>query len=189
MFGAAMSSATRSTRGCTECPRRRRSLGLRPGGEAGDPTLTYYEPVPTRIRPGWRAAPGDAAAVGESGRRGRAFGSALPRFAAAVPDPAGGPAGLRQVGQAAVVGNYHRFSADHVVALLDGPGSTGSTCSATASVAVRRCGLALTYPDRVGRLVPMGPGGLSLNLFHADPTEGVQRLMDFGADRPGRRSR
>jgi 4,5:9,10-diseco-3-hydroxy-5,9,17-trioxoandrosta-1(10),2-diene-4-oate hydrolase len=25
----------------------------------------------------------------------------------------------------------------------------------------------------------MGPGGLSLNLFHADPTEGVQRLMDF----------
>jgi 4,5:9,10-diseco-3-hydroxy-5,9,17-trioxoandrosta-1(10),2-diene-4-oate hydrolase len=28
----------------------------------------------------------------------------------------------------------------------------------------------------------MGPGGLSLNLFHADPTEGVQRLMAFGAD-------
>ena len=28
----------------------------------------------------------------------------------------------------------------------------------------------------------MGPGGLSLNLFHADPTEGVQRLMDFAAD-------
>jgi 4,5:9,10-diseco-3-hydroxy-5,9,17-trioxoandrosta-1(10),2-diene-4-oate hydrolase len=28
----------------------------------------------------------------------------------------------------------------------------------------------------------MGPGGLSLNLFHADPTEGVQRLMDFGAE-------
>jgi 4,5:9,10-diseco-3-hydroxy-5,9,17-trioxoandrosta-1(10),2-diene-4-oate hydrolase len=42
--------------------------------------------------------------------------------------------------------------------------------------------LALTYPDRVGRLILMGPGGLSLNLFHADPTEGVQRLMDFGAD-------
>src|SRR3546814_16061176 len=28
----------------------------------------------------------------------------------------------------------------------------------------------------------MGPGGLSLNLFHADPTEGVKRLMDFAAD-------
>jgi 4,5:9,10-diseco-3-hydroxy-5,9,17-trioxoandrosta-1(10),2-diene-4-oate hydrolase len=42
--------------------------------------------------------------------------------------------------------------------------------------------LALMEPDRVGRLVLMGPGGLSLNLFHADPTEGVQRLMDFGAN-------
>ena len=42
--------------------------------------------------------------------------------------------------------------------------------------------LALSYPDRVGRLIMMGPGGLSLNLFHADPTEGVQRLMDFGAN-------
>ena len=42
--------------------------------------------------------------------------------------------------------------------------------------------LALTHPDRVERLVLMGPGGLSLNLFHADPTEGVQRLMDFGAN-------
>src|SRR4029079_2678747 len=41
---------------------------------------------------------------------------------------------------------------------------------------------ALSHPDRVGRLILMGPGGLSLNLFHADPTEGVQRLMDFGAN-------
>jgi 4,5:9,10-diseco-3-hydroxy-5,9,17-trioxoandrosta-1(10),2-diene-4-oate hydrolase len=42
--------------------------------------------------------------------------------------------------------------------------------------------IALSHPDRVGRLILMGPGGLSLNLFHADPTEGVQRLMDFSAD-------
>ena len=39
--------------------------------------------------------------------------------------------------------------------------------------------LALEHPDRVGRLILMGPGGLSLNLFHADPTEGVKRLMEF----------
>jgi 4,5:9,10-diseco-3-hydroxy-5,9,17-trioxoandrosta-1(10),2-diene-4-oate hydrolase len=38
----------------------------------------------------------------------------------------------------------------------------------------------LLYPERVGRLVLMGPGGLNLSLFHADPTEGVKRLMDFG---------
>jgi 4,5:9,10-diseco-3-hydroxy-5,9,17-trioxoandrosta-1(10),2-diene-4-oate hydrolase len=40
---------------------------------------------------------------------------------------------------------------------------------------------ALNYPDRVGRLVLMGPGGLTLNVFAPDPTEGVRRLMEFGA--------
>ena len=40
---------------------------------------------------------------------------------------------------------------------------------------------ALAYPDRVGRLVLMGPGGLTLNVFSPDPTEGVRRLMEFGA--------
>lgn len=40
---------------------------------------------------------------------------------------------------------------------------------------------ALNYPDRVGRLVLMGPGGLTLNVFSPDPTEGVRRLMEFGA--------
>jgi 4,5:9,10-diseco-3-hydroxy-5,9,17-trioxoandrosta-1(10),2-diene-4-oate hydrolase len=40
---------------------------------------------------------------------------------------------------------------------------------------------ALDHPDRVGRLVLMGPGGLTLNVFAPDPTEGVRRLMEFGA--------
>ena len=39
----------------------------------------------------------------------------------------------------------------------------------------------LLSPDRVGRLVLMGPGGLTLNVFAPDPTEGVRRLMEFGA--------
>ena len=38
---------------------------------------------------------------------------------------------------------------------------------------------ALDYPDRAGRLVLMGPGGLSINLFAPDPTEGVKRLSAF----------
>jgi 4,5:9,10-diseco-3-hydroxy-5,9,17-trioxoandrosta-1(10),2-diene-4-oate hydrolase len=41
---------------------------------------------------------------------------------------------------------------------------------------------ALDYPDRAGRLVLMGPGGLSLNLFASDPTEGVKRLGAFSMD-------
>ncbi len=38
---------------------------------------------------------------------------------------------------------------------------------------------ALDYPDRAGRLVLMGPGGLSVNLFAPDPTEGVKLLGKF----------
>ncbi|SFS63802.1 4,5:9,10-diseco-3-hydroxy-5,9,17-trioxoandrosta-1(10),2-diene-4-oate hydrolase [Saccharopolyspora flava] len=40
---------------------------------------------------------------------------------------------------------------------------------------------ALNFPDRAGRLVLMGPGGLSLNVFAPDPTEGVSKLGQFGA--------
>src|SRR5262249_56546816 len=40
---------------------------------------------------------------------------------------------------------------------------------------------ALTHPERAGRLVLMAPGGLSLNVFAPDPTEGVKRLAEFGA--------
>jgi 4,5:9,10-diseco-3-hydroxy-5,9,17-trioxoandrosta-1(10),2-diene-4-oate hydrolase len=40
---------------------------------------------------------------------------------------------------------------------------------------------ALNFAERAERLVLMGPGGLSLNVFSADPTEGVKRLAEFGA--------
>ncbi|HXZ64627.1 MAG TPA: alpha/beta fold hydrolase [Streptosporangiaceae bacterium] len=40
---------------------------------------------------------------------------------------------------------------------------------------------ALDCPDRVGRLVLMGPGGLTLNVLAPDPTEGVRRLIEFAA--------
>ena len=43
-------------------------------------------------------------------------------------------------------------------------------------VAVR---FALSNPARAGALVLMGPGGVGLNLFHADPTEGVRNLGAF----------
>ncbi|UGT59650.1 4,5:9,10-diseco-3-hydroxy-5,9,17-trioxoandrosta-1(10),2-diene-4-oate hydrolase [Nocardia asteroides] len=38
---------------------------------------------------------------------------------------------------------------------------------------------ALDYPERAGKLILMGPGGLSTNLFAADPTEGVKLLGKF----------
>jgi len=40
---------------------------------------------------------------------------------------------------------------------------------------------ALDYPDRADRLVLMGPGGGALNIFSADPSEGLKLLFDFYA--------
>jgi 4,5:9,10-diseco-3-hydroxy-5,9,17-trioxoandrosta-1(10),2-diene-4-oate hydrolase len=80
-----------------------------------------------------------------------------------------------------VEGNYFTFSARALASLLDalqiekvhlvGNSLGGGT-------AVR---FALDYPERAGRLALMGPGGLSLNVFAPDPTEGVSRLAAFAA--------
>jgi 4,5:9,10-diseco-3-hydroxy-5,9,17-trioxoandrosta-1(10),2-diene-4-oate hydrolase len=80
-----------------------------------------------------------------------------------------------------VQGNYFRFSADALVALLDNLHIDKAHLvgnSLGGGTAVR---FALSHPDRVGRLVLMGPGGLSLNLFAPDPTEGIRRLYEFSA--------
>ena len=80
-----------------------------------------------------------------------------------------------------VEGNYFRFSARALKDLLDELGIdqvhlVGNSLG--GGTAVR---FALDYPERAGRLVLMGPGGLSLNVFAPDPTEGVRRLAEFGA--------
>jgi 4,5:9,10-diseco-3-hydroxy-5,9,17-trioxoandrosta-1(10),2-diene-4-oate hydrolase len=109
------------------------------------------------------------------------FGPALPGFAASFRTLLVDQPGFGGSDKPAVEGNYYRFAAQHVLDLLDQRGIDRVHLlgnSLGGGTAVR---LALMAPERVGRLVLMGPGGLSLNLFHADPTEGVQRLMDFAA--------
>ncbi len=110
------------------------------------------------------------------------FGTALPRFAAQFRTLLVDQPGFGGSDKPPVVGNYYRHSADYVVQLLDELGIDRVHLLGNSLGGGTAMRLALTYPDRVGRLVLMGPGGLSLNLFHADPTEGVQRLMDFGAE-------
>lgn len=151
--------------------------------EAGDLTLNYYEAAPDSPT----GIGGDLPLVmlhggGPGASAWSNFGSALPRFAASFRTLLVDQPGFGGSDKPAVEGSYFRFAADYVVQLLDeleidrvhllGNSLGGGT-------AMR---LALDHPDRVGRLVLMGPGGLSLNLFHADPTEGVKRLMDFGAN-------
>jgi 4,5:9,10-diseco-3-hydroxy-5,9,17-trioxoandrosta-1(10),2-diene-4-oate hydrolase len=80
-----------------------------------------------------------------------------------------------------VTGHYFTFAADALASLLDKLGVdrvhlVGNSLG--GGTAVR---FALRFPDRTGRLVLMAPGGLSLNVFAPDPTEGVQRLMEFAA--------
>ena len=89
--------------------------------------------------------------------------------------------GYGKSGKPEITGNYFTFAADALAALLDELGIgrvhlVGNSLG--GGTAVR---FALNYPGRAGRLVLMGPGGLSLNVFAPDPTEGVRRLADFAA--------
>ncbi|MBB3051252.1 4,5:9,10-diseco-3-hydroxy-5,9,17-trioxoandrosta-1(10),2-diene-4-oate hydrolase [Prauserella isguenensis] len=76
---------------------------------------------------------------------------------------------------------YFVHSSSAVVGLMDALGIEKAHLignSLGGGAAVR---LALDHPDRAGRLVLMGPGGLSVNLFAPDPTEGVKNLARFAA--------
>src|ERR1700687_1627996 len=74
---------------------------------------------------------------------------------------------------------YNRYSAIALLGLFDHVGGNRPALvgnSLGGGTAVR---FALDNPDRAGRLVLMGPGGLSVNLFSPDPTEGVKLLTKF----------
>jgi 4,5:9,10-diseco-3-hydroxy-5,9,17-trioxoandrosta-1(10),2-diene-4-oate hydrolase len=74
---------------------------------------------------------------------------------------------------------YNRYSATALKAFFDQLGIDRAALvgnSLGGGTAVR---FALDNPDRAGRLVLMGPGGLSINLFAPDPTEGVKLLTKF----------
>ena len=76
---------------------------------------------------------------------------------------------------------YFTHSANALAGLLDAIGVQDRVAlvgnSLGGGTAVR---FALDHPKRAGRLVLMGPGGLSMNVFAPDPTEGVKRLAQFG---------
>ncbi|PXY28095.1 4,5:9,10-diseco-3-hydroxy-5,9,17-trioxoandrosta-1(10),2-diene-4-oate hydrolase [Prauserella muralis] len=75
---------------------------------------------------------------------------------------------------------YFTHSANAIVGLMDALGIEKAHLvgnSLGGGAAVR---LALDHPSRAGRLVLMGPGGLSVNVFAPDPTEGVKNLARFG---------
>jgi 4,5:9,10-diseco-3-hydroxy-5,9,17-trioxoandrosta-1(10),2-diene-4-oate hydrolase len=76
---------------------------------------------------------------------------------------------------------FYTFSADAVLELLDSLGIESAHFvgnSLGGGTAVR---FALNHGRRAGRLLLMAPGGLGLNVFAPDPTEGVKKLIAFSA--------
>ena len=110
------------------------------------------------------------------------FGQNLPAFAEHFRTLVVDQPGYGKSDKPPVTGNYFTFAATALKDLLDELGIQTAHLvgnSLGGGTAVR---FALQNPERAGRLVLMGPGGLSLNVFAPDPTEGVRALAAFPAD-------
>ncbi|HET6939562.1 MAG TPA: alpha/beta fold hydrolase [Nocardioides sp.] len=159
---------------------------VRRSAKAGDLTLNYYEAGP-EVSTGATGVGGGLPLVmlhggGPGASAWSNFGAALPRFAKSFRTLLVDQPGFGGSDKPPVVGNYFRFSASYVVQLLDELGIERVHLLGNSLGGGTAARLTIEHPDRVGRLILMGPGGLSLNLFHADPTEGVKRLSEFNLE-------
>lgn len=98
-------------------------------------------------------------------------------FRTVVPDlPGFGLSPLPEIDRA-----YPRIAAEAVRELFDELGIDRAAVLGNSMGGYAAAELALAHPDRVDRLVLMGPGGLAANTFGPDPSEGARRLFDFMA--------
>jgi 4,5:9,10-diseco-3-hydroxy-5,9,17-trioxoandrosta-1(10),2-diene-4-oate hydrolase len=109
------------------------------------------------------------------------FGRNLPEFAKHYRTIAVDQPGFGRSDKPTEHPQYFRHSADAVAGLMDALGIerahfVGNSLGGGAAVR-----FALNHGKRAGRLVLMGPGGLSVNVFAPDPTEGVKNLGRFAA--------
>lgn len=74
---------------------------------------------------------------------------------------------------------YPRVAADGLARLLDGIGIEKASLLGNSMGGYVALEFALAYPERVERMVLMGPGGLAVNILGPDPSEGARRLGDF----------
>lgn len=99
------------------------------------------------------------------------------RFRVIVPDmPGFGLSALPELDRA-----YPRIAADAVAELLDQLGIERASILGNSMGGYVAAEMALAHPDRVERLVLMGPGGLAANTFGPEPSEGARRLGEFMA--------
>jgi 4,5:9,10-diseco-3-hydroxy-5,9,17-trioxoandrosta-1(10),2-diene-4-oate hydrolase len=149
--------------------------------QAGDLRLHYHEAGPS----GGDAAAGAPVVMLHGGGPGASawsnFGRNLGVFAGRHRTLLVDQPGFGRSDKPPVTGQYFTFAADALAGLLGELGIEKAHLvgnSLGGGTAVR---FALRYPECAARLVLMGPGGLSLNVFAPDPTEGVKRLMEFPA--------
>ena len=74
---------------------------------------------------------------------------------------------------------YPRVAADALARLLDALGMDHAHLLGNSMGGYVALEFALAYPDRVGRLVLMGPGGLAVNILGPEQSEGARRLGEF----------
>jgi len=74
---------------------------------------------------------------------------------------------------------YPKVAADAVCSLLDGLGIDKAHVLGNSMGGYVAAELALAHPERVDRLVMMGPGGLAVNVFSPERSEGARRLTEF----------
>jgi 4,5:9,10-diseco-3-hydroxy-5,9,17-trioxoandrosta-1(10),2-diene-4-oate hydrolase len=109
------------------------------------------------------------------------FGRNVPVFAKHFRTIVVDQPGFGKSAMSARAGHYFTIAAAEVVELLDTLGVEKAHLVGNSLGGGTAMRLALDHPDRAARLVLMGPGGLSVNVFAPDPTEGVKRLYEFAA--------
>ncbi len=149
--------------------------------KAGDITLNYHEAgASTEVGGGLPLVMLHGGGPGASAWSN--FGSCLERFAADFRVLLVDQPGFGLSDKPAVEGNYFTFSAHKLALLLDELGIERVHLLGNSLGGGTAARFALLYPKRVGRLILMGPGGLSQNVFAPDPTEGLKALYAFGGD-------
>ncbi|MEC7916555.1 MAG: alpha/beta fold hydrolase [Actinomycetota bacterium] len=77
---------------------------------------------------------------------------------------------------------YPQVAADAVAKFMEGIGLDSAHLLGNSMGGNVASHVALNYPDRVQRMVMMGPGGLAVNVFGPSPNEGTKRLIEFMGD-------
>ncbi|MFT4230877.1 MAG: alpha/beta fold hydrolase, partial [Microbacterium sp.] len=77
---------------------------------------------------------------------------------------------------------YPTLAARRILDFLDGLGVERTFVIGNSMGGAVASELAALAPERVRRQAIMGSGGLSVSLFGPDPSEGIQRLLEFMGD-------